>query len=155
MNHVEIRIAFVDDAASSGDQEARELLLPKRATPGSAGFDLVASQATTIAPGKRALVATGIAVALPPGFEGQIRPRSGLALRHGITCLNSPGTVDADYRGELRVLLINHGDATFAVERGMRIAQLVVAAVAPASFTPVVALDDTLRNAGGFGATGL
>ncbi len=148
-----LRIAFVDDAARS-DAAARELLLPRRATAGAAGLDLVAAAPATLAPGARALVPTGVAVAVPDGFEAQVRPRSGLALKHGVTCLNSPGTIDADYRGEVKVILINHGDVPFVVERGMRIAQLVVAAVAPAAVEVVAALDDTARRDGGFGSTG-
>jgi dUTP pyrophosphatase len=128
--------------------------LPEKATPGAAGFDLVANEAAVIEPGKRRLVGTGIAIAIPAGFEGQVRPRSGLALKHGVTCLNSPGTIDSDYRGEVRVILVNHGEEPFIVERGMRIAQLVVAALAPVTLETVAVLDDTARNDGGFGSTG-
>jgi dUTP pyrophosphatase len=99
-------------------------------------------------------VPTGLAIAIPPGFEGQVRPRSGLALRHGVTCLNSPGTVDADYRGEVMVILINHGAEAFVVRRGERIAQLLISAVVQASWREVGELDDTARGAGGFGSTG-
>lgn len=125
-------------------------------TDGAAGLDLAAciDRDLTLAPGQRALVPTGIAVALPPGFEGQLRPRSGLALRHGVTLLNSPGTVDADYRGEIGVLLVNHGAEPFTVRPGDRIAQLVVARVARAVVRLVEALDETERGAGGFGHTG-
>jgi len=108
----------------------------------------------TIAPGARALVPTGWAVAIPTGFEGQVRPRSGLALRHGITVLNAPGTIDADYRGELAVLLINHGDDPFVVRRGDRIAQLLICPVARAELREVEALDATARGSGGYGSTG-
>ena len=97
---------------------------------------------------------TGLAIAIPPGFEGQVRPRSGLALRHGVTCLNTPGTVDADYRGEVKVILINHGPEAFVVRRGERIAQLLISPVVQASWREVEALDDTARGAGGFGSTG-
>jgi dUTP pyrophosphatase len=145
---VTIRFAFVDTAAD------RDILVPRKATAGAAGFDLVASAPVAIAPGKRALCPTGIAIAVPSGFEGQVRPRSGLALKHGVTCLNTPGTIDADYRGEVKVLLVNLGDEPFEVTRGMRIAQLVLAAVAPASFELVAALEDTVRQTGGFGSTG-
>jgi dUTP pyrophosphatase len=149
-----LRVTFVDDAARAGDRAAQDLLLPKRATPQSAGLDLVAAQGCVIAPGRRALVPTGIAIALPPSCEGQVRPRSGLAVKHGVTCLNAPGTIDADYRGEVKVLLVNHGEADFTVERGMRIAQLVVARVEPVDVEVVASLDDTQRGGGGFGSTG-
>jgi dUTP pyrophosphatase len=151
---VQIRCAFVDEAARSGDAAARSLLLPVRATAGAAGFDLVAAAPAVIAPGERALVPTGIALAIPAGFEGQVRPRSGLAWKHGISCLNSPGTIDSDYRGEVKVILQNHGREPFEVTRGMRVAQIVFAAVAPASIEPVDTLDDTARQSGGFGSTG-
>ena len=107
-----------------------------------------------IAPGQRALVGTGWAIAIPPGFEGQVRPRSGLALRHGITVLNTPGTIDADYRGEIKVVLANFGDADFVVRAGDRIAQLVIAPVARAALRVVASLDGTPRGAGGYGSTG-
>ncbi len=151
-----VRVTFVDEAAKAGDATARALLLPKRATSGSAGLDLVAANTTPIvlAPGARALVPTGIAIALPSSCEAQVRPRSGLAMRHGVTCLNAPGTIDADYRGEIGVLLINHGDAPFTVSRGERIAQLVVARVEPVEMDVVASLDDTARGDGGFGSTG-
>jgi dUTP pyrophosphatase len=149
-----VRIAFVDDAARAGDGAARALLFPQRATASAAGFDLVSAVNVMLLRGARALVATGVAIALPAGFEGQVRPRSGLALLHGVTCLNSPGTIDADYRGEVKVILINHGEQPFAVTRGMRIAQLVVSAIAPATLEVVAALDDTVRQDAGFGSTG-
>ncbi len=135
----------------------RGLDLPEYATEGSAGLDLLAAcgpQGMTVAPLKRILVPTGIAIALPRGFEAQVRPRSGLAIRHGITVLNSPGTVDSDYRGEIKVILINLGEREFRVERGMRIAQLVIAAVDRLEWEPVEKLPDTVRGAGGFGHTG-
>ena len=132
------------------------LPLPAYATPGSAGMDLAAAVDTdlTLAPGARALVPTGFAIALPTGYEAQVRPRSGLALKHGITVLNSPGTIDADYRGELGVILANLGDNPFTVSRGMRVAQLVIAPVARASSTEVRQLPKSARGAGGFGSTG-
>jgi dUTP pyrophosphatase len=108
----------------------------------------------TIAPGARALVPTGLAIALPPGTEAQVRPRSGLAVRHGLTVLNAPGTIDADYRGEIQVLLVNLGSESVGISRGMRIAQLVIAAVARAEFHEVASLDETTRGSGGFGSTG-
>ncbi|GGE29462.1 deoxyuridine 5'-triphosphate nucleotidohydrolase [Agaricicola taiwanensis] len=138
---------------------AEGLPIPHRATEEAAGFDLAAAvaedQPLTLAPGARLLVPTGIIMQLPEGFEGQIRPRSGLALRHGITVLNAPGTVDSDYRGEVQVLLINHGDAPFAITRGLRIAQLVIAPVSPIYLMLALNLDDTRRGSGGFGSTGL
>jgi dUTP pyrophosphatase len=143
---ITVRVALV--ASGNGD------LVPERATPGSAGLDLKSSVDITLDVGKRALVPTGIAIALPHGYEGQVRPRPGLALKHGITCLNAPGTIDADYRGELKVILINHGEEPFAITRGMRIAQLVVAAVAPVTLEVVASLDETGRGGGGFGSTG-
>lgn len=134
------------------------LALPAYQTPASAGMDLTAAlgpdQAARIAPGGRALIPTGISIALPAGFEAQIRPRSGLADEFGVTVLNGPGTIDADYRGEVKVLLVNHGTAEFEVRRGMRVAQLVVAPVAAVSWRPVAALEDTARGGGGFGSTG-
>jgi dUTP pyrophosphatase len=145
---------FVDPAAAAGDDEARALLTPRRQTGAAAGLDLVAATGATLAPGERALVPTGIAVALPAGYEGQVRPRSGLALQYGLTCLNSPGTIDSDYRGEVRVLLINLGRDAVTIERGWRIAQLVVAPVVSATPVPVAVLDETVRGQGGFGSTG-
>jgi len=134
------------------------LALPAYQTAGAAGLDLLAAvldrAPIVLAPGARALVPTGLKLALPPGFEAQVRPRSGLALRHGITVLNSPGTIDCDYRGELQVLLINHGSEPFRVGRGERIAQLVVSAVSEAALTAVSELAETRRGAGGFGSTG-
>ena len=133
------------------------LPLPAYATPGAAGLDLCAAvdAPLLLSPGRRALVPTGIAIALPEGYEAQLRPRSGLALRHGVTVLNAPGTIDWDYRGELKALLINHGDEDFVVERGMRMAQLVIAPVARAVLDRVDALDSTRRGAGGYGSTGV
>jgi dUTP pyrophosphatase len=137
---------------------AEGLPLPAYETPGSAGMDLraaVADEAPVIlAPGARALVPTGLKIALEPGFEAQVRPRSGLALKHGLTCLNSPGTIDSDYRGEVGVILINHGHEPFVIRRGERIAQLVVARHEQASMVEVGTLDQTARGAGGFGSTG-
>ncbi len=130
------------------------LPLPARASAGAAGMDVVAAEAMTLAPGARAAVATGFALAIPEGYEVQVRPRSGLALRHGITCLNTPGTIDHDYRGEVKVILVNLGQEPFAVARGERIAQLVPAPVQPARLVEVDTLDDTVRGEGGFGSTG-
>lgn len=136
---------------------AEDLPLPAYATAGAAGLDLAAAVAgeQVIAPGARALVPTGLRIAVPPGFEAQVRPRSGLALRHGILLPNAPGTIDADYRGEIQVIVWNTGDAPFVVRRGDRIAQLVLAPVARAAIDLVTELDDTARGAGGFGHTGL
>ena len=133
------------------------LPLPAYASAGSAGMDLHAAldAPVTLAPGSRALIPTGIAIALPEGYEAQVRPRSGLALEHGITLLNAPGTVDADYRGEIGVILANTGDAPFEVTRGARIAQLVVAPFVRVAWRPVEALPGSERGAGGFGSTGL
>ncbi len=133
-----------------------DLPLPAARTTGSAGIDLSAAvdRPLVIPPGGRALVPTGFAIALPQGHEGQVRPRSGLAVAHGVTVLNAPGTIDADYRGEVKVALINHGDQPFAVTRGMRIAQLVVAPVTAVRLTEVAELDETGRGHGGFGSTG-
>ena len=130
--------------------------LPAYATPGSAGMDLQAAvdAPLLLAPGERVLVPTGLQLAVPTGFEAQVRPRSGLALKHGVTCLNTPGTIDSDYRGEIKVLLANLGREPLAIERGMRIAQLVIAPVAQAEWQPVATLDATVRGAGGFGSTG-
>lgn len=134
------------------------LPLPAQQTAGAAGVDLVAalptSEETMLAPGQRALIPCGFAMTLPEGFEAQVRPRSGLAARHGVTVLNSPGTIDADYRGEVAVILINLGEAPFAVRRGDRIAQMVVAPVVSAHFNVRTALDETARGASGFGSTG-
>jgi dUTP pyrophosphatase len=131
------------------------LPLPAYATDGAAGMDVVAAEALTLAAGARHAVATGFAMAIPAGYEVQVRPRSGLALKHGITCLNSPGTIDSDYRGEVKIILANLGDQPFVIERGDRIAQLVPAAVQRADFTLVEDLDDTARGTGGFGSTGV
>jgi len=127
---------------------------PAYATAHAAGMDVVAAEDVIIPPGARHAVATGFAFAIPEGFEVQVRPRSGLALKHGITCLNTPGTIDADYRGEVKVILANLGGEAFAVKRGERIAQLVAAPVQTARFTEVDELDDTARGTGGFGSTG-
>lgn len=136
----------------------RGLPLPRYETAGAAGLDLRAALAEavplTLAPGERALVPTGFALRLPDGFEGQVRPRSGLAARHGVTVLNAPGTIDADYRGEVQVILVNHGPSPVVISRGDRIAQLVVAAVAQVAVAEVEALDVTARGEGGFGSTG-
>lgn len=130
--------------------------LPKYMSDGAAGMDLAASldADVTIAPGARALVGSGVAIALPRGYEAQVRPRSGLALKHGVTVLNAPGTVDEDYRGEIKVLLVNHGDAPFVVRAGERIAQLVIAPVARVRLDEQDDLDATARGAGGYGHTG-
>ncbi|HEU5170713.1 MAG TPA: dUTP diphosphatase [Gemmatimonadales bacterium] len=130
------------------------LPLPERATPGSAGYDLVSAEDGTLAPGERRLFRTGFAVAVPRGYECQLRPRSGLALRHGITLPNAPATIDSDYRGEVMVALVNLGAEPFAVSRGMRVAQMVVARVEPVDFEEVAALPPTARGQGGFGSTG-
>ncbi len=135
-----------------------DLPLPSYQSAHAAGLDLIAAVAEdaplTLAPGARALVPTGIAIALPENFEAQVRPRSGLAARHGLTVLNAPGTIDADYRGEIQVLLINHGSDAVQIPRGMRIAQLVVAPVSRATLRDVQSLDETGRGRGGFGSTG-
>lgn len=133
-----------------------ELPLPAYETEQSAGLDLAAAidSPLSLAPGERAMVPTGLAIALPAGYEAQVRPRSGLAAKNGVTVLNTPGTVDADYRGEVKVILINLGDSPFEIERGMRIAQMVIAPVTQAAFTEVDALPETARGAGGFGSTG-
>jgi dUTP pyrophosphatase len=130
------------------------LALPGYATAGAAGMDVLAAEDLVLAPGARHAVATGFAMAIPPGFEVQVRPRSGLALKHGITVPNTPGTIDSDYRGELKVILINHGTQDFAVQRGDRIAQLVLAPVTRAVWHEVADLDETARGSGGFGSTG-
>ncbi|MCF3934292.1 dUTP diphosphatase [Acuticoccus sp. M5D2P5] len=133
-------------------------LTPHYASEGAAGLDLAAALPAdapmTLAPWQRAMVPTGIAIALPAGYEAQVRPRSGLAARHGVTVLNSPGTVDADYRGEVKVILVNLSDEPFLIERGVRIAQMVIAPVTQANLVPVDTLDETARGAGGFGSTG-
>ena len=130
------------------------LELPAYATAGAAGMDVLAAEDVTLEPGARHAVATGLAMAIPPGFEIQVRPRSGLALKHGITVPNTPGTIDSDYRGELKVILINHGSEAFAICRGDRVAQLVLAPVIQASWLTVEELDETARGEGGFGSTG-
>jgi len=130
------------------------LPLPAYATKGAAGMDVVSAEELTLAPGARAAVATGFAIAIPAGHEVQVRPRSGLALKRGVTCLNTPGTIDSDYRGEVKVILVNLGQEPFAIARGDRIAQLVPAVVLRATLDEVATLDDTSRGAGGFGSTG-
>jgi dUTP pyrophosphatase len=134
------------------------LALPAYQSALAAGLDLLAAVAEDapiiLAPGKYALVPTGLSIALPPGYEAQVRPRSGLAVKHGVTVLNAPGTVDADYRGEIGVPLINHGDAPFTIRRGERIAQLVIAPLVQAELVPVTTLSSTERGSGGFGSTG-
>ena len=128
--------------------------LPAYATDGAAGMDVLAAENLTLKIGQRHAVATGLAVAIPQGYEIQVRPRSGLALKHGITVPNTPGTIDSDYRGELKVIMINHGADDFAIARGDRIAQLVLAPVTQATWEEVEELDDTVRGTGGFGSTG-
>ena len=134
------------------------LALPAYQSAHAAGLDLLAAvpegAPVVLAPGKYVLVPTGLTIALPPGYEAQVRPRSGLAAKHGVTVLNSPGTIDADYRGEIGVLLINHGAAPFPIRRGERIAQMVIAAVVMAELVPVATLSTTERGTGGFGSTG-
>jgi len=150
MTGIDVRITRLPHGAG--------LPLPSYQSAHAAGLDLMAAvpadAPVTIAPGGRALVPTGIAIALPPGTEGQVRPRSGLAARHGLTVLNAPGTVDADYRGEVQVLLVNLGSEPVSLTRGMRIAQLIVAPVAHANLHEVSTLDETPRGTGGFGSTG-
>ena len=135
------------------------LPLPTYQTEGAAGMDLYAAVAedapVTLKPGARAMIPTGFAMALPVGFEAQVRPRSGLAAKHGVTCLNSPGTIDHDYRGEVQAILINHGTDDFVIRRGERIAQMLIAPVTRAVWAEVESLDDTARGAGGFGSTGV
>ena len=139
-------------------EHGRGLTVPRQQTTGAAGVDLPAAlgadEVVTIPPGRTAMIPTGFAIALPEGFEAQIRPRSGLAAKHAVTVLNAPGTVDADYRGEVKVMLINHGQAPFEVRRGDRIAQMVVAPVSAVSFVEQEALDDTERGDKGHGSTG-
>lgn len=134
------------------------LALPAYETADAAGMDLRAAvpdgEPLTLAPGHRAMVPTGLTIALPAGHEAQVRPRSGLAAKHGVTCLNSPGTIDADYRGEVKVILINHGQEPFVIKRGERIAQMVIAPVTRSELKVVSSLDETQRGAGGFGSTG-
>ena len=143
--NIEIRLKRLPGSAG--------LPLPAYASPGAAGLDVVAAESLTLEPGKRHAVATGFALAIPDGYEVQVRPRSGLALKHGITCLNTPGTIDSDYRGEVKVILANLGDAPFEIVRGERIAQLVPAPVLRARLVETEMLDDTERGAGGFGST--
>lgn len=129
--------------------------LPSYATPGAAGMDLRASESAILDPGMRRAIGTGICLQIPEGYEGQVRPRSGLAMKHGVTLLNAPGTIDSDYRGEVRVILINHGDEPFHVEPGDRIAQIVFAPVQQVRLLECEALNETERSGGGFGSTGL
>lgn len=137
---------------------ARDLPLPAYGTPGAAGLDLRAAvpedEPVTLRPGERKLIPTGLSIAVPEGYEAQVRPRSGLAVKHGITCLNTPGTIDSDYRGEVHALLINHGSEPFEVRRGERIAQMVIARYERAVWREVETLAETERGAGGFGSTG-
>ena len=135
---------------------AADFELPAYATEHSAGLDLQAAlaESKTLQPGERALIPTGLCIALPDGYEAQIRPRSGLALKNGISLVNSPGTIDADYRGEIGVIIINHGTEAFTIERGMRIAQMVIAPYTRAAFSEVLELPTSARGAGGFGSTG-
>jgi dUTP pyrophosphatase len=158
-----------DEAGSSGartnalrvkilvEEEAKGLALPSYATAGAAGADLRAAvkEPVTIPPGQWAMITTGIRLEIPEGYEGQVRPRSGLAVRHGVTCLNTPGTIDSDYRGVVHVVLINHGREPFVVNRGDRIAQLVIAPVARAHFEEVDSLNHSSRGEGGFGHSGV
>ncbi len=150
MSSIEVQIIRLPHGAG--------LPLPQYQSALAAGLDLMAAvpeaAPLTIQPGRSAMIPTGIALALPPGFEGQVRPRSGLAAKHGVTVLNSPGTIDADYRGEVAVLLVNHGTESFSVSRGMRIAQLVIAAHTQAHLVLVEKLAETARGSGGFGSTG-
>lgn len=149
MNDVKVAVKILDNAVG--------MPLPAYATKGSAGMDLTAAieEAIVLEPGERTLISTGISLALPIGYEAQIRPRSGLALKNGITVLNSPGTVDADYRGEIKVILANLGTEKFTIERGMRIAQMVVAKYEHVVWDAVESLDESERGEGGFGSTGV
>ena len=142
---MKVRICRTDPAA----------LLPAYAHPGDAGMDVRSIEELTLAPGARALVHTGLVLMLPPDAEAQVRPRSGLALKHGVTVLNTPGTIDAGYRGEVGVILVNLGTEPFTVEKGMKIAQIVVSSVAQAEIVEVASVDETDRGAGGFGSTGV
>jgi len=144
----EVRIAVVRL------RHGADLPLPAYATDGAAGMDIVSAETLSLAPGGRAAVPTGLCIAIPDGFEVQVRPRSGLALKNGLTVANAPGTIDSDYRGEVKVILINLGSKPMLIERGMRIAQLVVAPVTRGVFEEVASLDDTTRGSGGFGSTG-
>jgi len=138
-------------------QSAKDLPIPKYETEGSAGMDLMANidDSVVLAPGERKLIPTGISIALPTGYEAQIRPRSGLAIKHGVTVLNTPGTIDSDYRGEIMVILANLSNADFKIERGMRIAQMIIAQFVQGKFSVVDDLDATSRGSGGFGSTGV
>ena len=146
------------DIALSFFDHGRGLELPRQQTASAAGVDLLAalgiSEVVTMAPGARAIIPCGFAMALPLGYEAQVRPRSGLAAKHGVTVLNAPGTIDADYRGEVKVILINHGSDPFEIRRGDRIAQMVVAPVSAVTFSERETLDETTRGDGGFGSTG-
>lgn len=144
---VEVRVKRLNNGAG--------LPLPGYASAGAAGMDICAAESLTLKVGKRHAVATGFAFAIPYGYEIQVRPRSGLALKNGVTCLNTPGTIDSDYRGEVKVILANLGEEDFVIARGDRIAQLVVAPVTNAAMVEVDSLDDTARGAGGFGSTGV
>jgi dUTP pyrophosphatase len=144
---VDIRVKRLDHGAG--------LPMPAYATSGAAGMDICAAESLTLRAGKRHAVATGFAFAIPDGYEIQVRPRSGLALKHGITCLNTPGTIDSDYRGEVKVILANLGDEDFVINTGDRIAQIVVAPVTQGAMVEVGALEDTERGTGGFGSTGV
>ena len=149
-DRIDIALTFFD--------HGRGLELPRQQTAGAAGVDLLAalgvSEVVSMAPGARAIVPCGFAMALPTGYEAQVRPRSGLAAKYGVTVLNTPGTIDADYRGEVKVILINHGSDPFEIRRGDRIAQMVVAPVSAATFSERETLNETQRGAGGFGSTG-
>jgi len=147
MTAIQILIRRLDTGA--------DLPLPTYATDGAAGMDVVAAEELTLSPGARHAVATGFAMAIPKGYEVQVRPRSGLALKHGVTCLNTPGTIDSDYRGEVKVILANLGSEPFPIKRGDRIAQLVAAPVQRATLSEVDSLDATARGGGGFGSTGI
>jgi len=144
---VEVRVKRLNHGAG--------LALPAYATSGAAGMDICAAESLNLRAGKRHAVATGFAFAIPDGYEVQVRPRSGLALKHGITCLNTPGTIDSDYRGEVKVILANLGDEDFVINTGDRIAQIVVAPVTQGAMVEVGALEDTERGTGGFGSTGV
>ena len=144
---IEVRIKRLNKGAG--------LPLPSYESTGAAGMDICAAEGVTIRSGRRALIATGFAFAIPEGYEVQVRPRSGLAIKHGITVLNTPGTIDSDYRGEVKIILANFGEEDFMLDRGDRIAQIVVAPVVQAAITEVEDLDDTARGAGGFGSTGV
>ncbi len=135
-------------------EHGADLPLPSYTTSGAAGLDLRSAEALTLKPNARALVATGIAIALPENYEAQVRPRSGLAVKHGVTVLNSPGTIDCDYRGEIKVPLINHGTEDFVIVRGDRIAQMIIAPVIQVQLLEVATLDETVRGVGGFGSSG-